>query len=1050
MYPDYPAGAFQEKPGEKPRPNKARCRPAPYVLRPYTWHEKHSVGRGPAEQVVVYDFDPLLVSEAKIRTMLSEYGNVTESKNMTDPATGAYLGICVVKFGDKTVSERSAKAANSARQAEKDGNGKRVDQWPVRIERDADGVRSKRYAENKINKRKLELQSRLKEKPPTQPQALAASIVPPKGPKSLVAAPPPNAPKGPSMKAPLGPRPVVLPTPVVRTIPYSLVEQAPVLPSLGRAPYIFIAHCYVPVLGTTVGHLQKRMKSYQWEKIRCDKLGYYIIFKDSRDGRAEAERLFNGCNMLQLFNYTMNMDLQKHGNPDRVRSPTPERVAAEESKRIERRKIRQEDEADFEMEKQERARDLDPTRAALDRMKAEMLELMLVDIKTKQGTPHIHKLLDPMTEKNKATRQKFNIQEPTTADTVQGPLVRRPEGPRAQMVNSFRGGMRKFAMQRQEIRKNPYLDDRRSVARPRVRQPQALHQRLQDYDSDSDDERRTSVTRGSDGIDSRAISEAARSPARFEVDDDGHLTPHTKRQRTDRWGQDSDDESVDVAHKSLGSLVNKDLEEMSELELEKVLSMLKASDPIRKKALRELKHRRKALNDDRLFYEDTKDKSSVVDITVDDTDSVSVTATPEPLEISKAGKKKLTTKTKRKTKKQIQEDIDAAARAEMEAKLDQVIEQAEAGAEDDTEMPVAEDDEPHIARPEVEWGVSTTEPRRTVQDAFETVLDVDGWQHFVKDIEDLRLLKAISKGLASADLECDADLWSHNHKQFKSLNTGVHGVTKEHLEIPGYYIPNRTGCARTQPHTKIFEDEKSKYLPHRIKVKNLREQRQAEAKRTGVLDPLATAKAPVKQAAKLNSRANRVDNRHLQRDIALITMESDTFAMNALKKRKKCVRFDRSSIHGWGLYAEENIIVGEMIIEYVGEKIRQKVADVREVMYELQGVGSSYLFRIDDEHVIDATKKGGIARFINHSCMPNCTAKIIKVDGTKRIVIYALRDIEKGMFPAYRETLVGKKANLILLDEELTYDYKFEREMPDSKDRVPCLCSTVLCQGYLN
>jgi histone-lysine N-methyltransferase SETD1 len=109
------------------------------------------------------------------------------------------------------------------------------------------------------------------------------------------------------------------------------------------------------------------------------------------------------------------------------------------------------------------------------------------------------------------------------------------------------------------------------------------------------------------------------------------------------------------------------------------------------------------------------------------------------------------------------------------------------------------------------------------------------------------------------------------------------------------------------------------------------------------------------------------------------------------------VRFDRSSIHGWGLYAEENISMGDMIIEYVGEKVRQRVADMREVMYTKQGIGSSYLFRIDDDMVIDATKKGGIARFINHSCMPNCTAKIIKVDGTKRIVIYALRDIVKGM-----------------------------------------------------
>ena len=90
-----------------------------------------------------------------------------------------------------------------------------------------------------------------------------------------------------------------------------------------------------------------------------------------------------------------------------------------------------------------------------------------------------------------------------------------------------------------------------------------------------------------------------------------------------------------------------------------------------------------------------------------------------------------------------------------------------------------------------------------------------------------------------------------------------------------------------------------------------------------------------------------------------------------------------------------------MIIEYVGDRVRQRVADLREINYQKQGIGSSYLFRIDEDTVVDATKKGGIARFINHSCMPNCTAKIIKVDGTKRIVIYALRNIDKGMFSQY-------------------------------------------------
>jgi histone-lysine N-methyltransferase SETD1 len=127
------------------------------------------------------------------------------------------------------------------------------------------------------------------------------------------------------------------------------------------------------------------------------------------------------------------------------------------------------------------------------------------------------------------------------------------------------------------------------------------------------------------------------------------------------------------------------------------------------------------------------------------------------------------------------------------------------------------------------------------------------------------------------------------------------------------------------------------------------------------------------------------------------------------------------------------------------------VADIREKKYIKAGIGSSYLFRIDENTVIDATKRGGIARFINHSCTPNCTAKIIKVEGSKRIVIYALRDISRGMFNQHvLAQVIGYKLTVgWVTDEELTYDYKFEREF-DSDDRIPCLCGSTGCKGFLN
>jgi hypothetical protein len=56
------------------------------------------------------------------------------------------------------------------------------------------------------------------------------------------------------------------------------------------------------------------------------------------------------------------------------------------------------------------------------------------------------------------------------------------------------------------------------------------------------------------------------------------------------------------------------------------------------------------------------------------------------------------------------------------------------------------------------------------------------------------------------------------------------------------------------------------------------------------------------------------------------------------------------------------------VIEYIGEVIRSATADHREQVYEATGIGSSYLFRVDNDNVIDATKKGNLARFINHCC----------------------------------------------------------------------------------
>lgn len=139
-----------------------------------------------------------------------------------------------------------------------------------------------------------------------------------------------------------------------------------------------------------------------------------------------------------------------------------------------------------------------------------------------------------------------------------------------------------------------------------------------------------------------------------------------------------------------------------------------------------------------------------------------------------------------------------------------------------------------------------------------------------------------------------------------------------------------------------------------------------------------------------------------------------------------------SDIQGWGLYAERRFSKDDIVAEYMGEYIQNPIADKREKIYEDNHI-QDYQFRVSYELVIDATKHGGFARYINHSCDPNCVAKII--DGEppnqhfKRVIIVAQQDIRPG--------------------EEISYDYQFPIELDLSK-RIPCSCGATKCRGFMN
>ena len=134
-----------------------------------------------------------------------------------------------------------------------------------------------------------------------------------------------------------------------------------------------------------------------------------------------------------------------------------------------------------------------------------------------------------------------------------------------------------------------------------------------------------------------------------------------------------------------------------------------------------------------------------------------------------------------------------------------------------------------------------------------------------------------------------------------------------------------------------------------------------------------------------------------------------------------------SPLHGLGVFAVRRIPKRTRVIEYLGERVSHAEADRR---YDHKDVldNHTFLFTVDSRTVIDAGVGGNEARFVNHSCDPNCESVI----ENRRVFIDAIRTIEPG--------------------EELTYDYQIQREPDDPPDIdaiFACRCGFAVCRGTM-
>ena len=253
------------------------------------------------------------------------------------------------------------------------------------------------------------------------------------------------------------------------------------------------------------------------------------------------------------------------------------------------------------------------------------------------------------------------------------------------------------------------------------------------------------------------------------------------------------------------------------------------------------------------------------------------------------------------------------------------------------------------------------------------------------------------------------------------------------LELP--LAVNPTGCARSEP----------KLRTHVKRIHNF--QRTPGAK--GTLDRAAKEMVPFLVGLETIGPYSK----------NFVQSKSSQYRKMKQEWRQNVV-LARSKIQGLGLYAARDLERGQMIIEYIGEIIRYGIilnktltdicshfrgnlTDIREKRYESQNRGI-YMFRLDDDRVVDATMTGGVARYINHCCDPNCVTETVEL-ADWHIIIFANRRISRGEELSYDYKVCLYIMSTICMFMIISFQFDYEDD-----NKIPCLCGAKNCKKWMN